>query len=287
MTTWHHGWRFSACVVGLLLVVSAPAADEPAARREKIVKLFVDELVPIKPGKDKFPASFKMGTDEKDAPPTEKPLVTIAFPQPFAMAKYEVTQELYEVVMGKNPSKWKGPRNSVEMVSWDEANQFCEKLTAELHDRKLLAKDQVIRLPSEAEWEYCCRAGTTTQYSFGDKVDDLGAHAWFKGNSKGEDPPVGRKKPNAWGLYDMHGYVWEWCAWEWCADDWRKNHEGAPADGSARRVKDAKERVVRGGSWADAAEMCRSAYRQGVASDKRSDTIGFRCVQTAAPKKEK
>src|SRR5207248_9146766 len=107
-------------------------------------------------------------------PDTEKPVVTITLKSPFAMAKYEVTQELYEAVAGKNPSKWKGPRNSVEMVSWDEANDFCRKATAELRKRKLIGADEVIRLPSEAEWEYACRAGTTTRYSFGDDAKDLG-----------------------------------------------------------------------------------------------------------------
>ena len=209
----------------------------------------------------------------------EKPAIAVTFREPFSMAKYEVTQELYEAIMGKNPSKWKGPRNSVEMVSWNEANEFCRKLTAEMHESKLLAKDQIIRLPSEAEWEYGCRAGSTTRYTFGDKVAYLLDYAWFKENSKGEDPPVGRKKPNAWGLYDMHGYVWEWCA-----DAWHKNHDGAPTDGTARQERDSKERVVRGGSWADSADSCRSAYRQGEAADKRSDTIGFRCVHAAAPK---
>src|SRR5205807_8512642 len=153
-------WLGFGALAALLFVAPSPAADEPAAKREKIMKLFVEELVPIRPGKDKFPASFKMGSAENDAPAAEKPPVAVTFREPFAMAKYEVTQELYEAVRGKNPSKWKGPRNSVEMVSWDEANEFCRKLTTELHERKLLATDQLIRLPSEAEWEYCCRAGT-------------------------------------------------------------------------------------------------------------------------------
>jgi formylglycine-generating enzyme required for sulfatase activity len=279
MTTHCHWFGFGALAVLLFAVVPAPA-DEPEAQREKILKRFVEELVPIRPGKDPFPASFKMGSAEDDAPRAEKPQVTVKFREPFAMAKYEVTQELYEAVTGKNPSKWKGPRNSVEMVSWDEANDFCRRLTEELHERKLLPQDQLIRLLSEAEWEYCCRAGTTTRFSFGDKADDLKDYAWFKGNSRGEDPPVGKKKPNAWGLYDMHGYVWEWCA-----DAWNKDHEGAPTDGTARAAKDVNERVVRGGSWNDAADACRSAIRQGRPLDTRSDTIGFRCVQAAAPKK--
>ena len=280
MTTHCHWLGFGALAVLLLAVVPAPA-DEPDAQREKILKRFTEELVPIRPGKDPFPASFKMGSAEKDAPAAEKPQVTATFREPFAMAKYEVTQELYQAVIGKNPSRWNGPRNSVEMVSWDEANEFCRKLTAQLHERKLLPRDQLIRLPSEAEWEYCCRAGTTTRYSFGDKADDLGDYAWFKGNSAGNDPPVGKKKPNAWGLYDMHGYVWEWCA-----DAWHKDHEGAPTDGTARAAKDVKERVVRGGSWNDGADAARSAFRQGRPADTRSDAVGFRCVRAAAPKKE-
>ena len=267
------------CIAVLFMAMTA--ADEPDAKRAKILQRFVEELVPITPGKDKFPASYKMGSADNSAPASEKPQIEVTIREPFSMAKYEVTQELYEAVMGKNPSKWKGPRNSVEMVNWDEANEFCRRLTAEFHDRKLLAKDQMIRLPSEAEWEYCCRAGTTTRYSFGDKAADLGDYAWYKDNSAGNDPPVGAKKPNPWGLYDMHGYVREWCA-----DAWHQNHEGAAADGSPRAVKDNKERVLRGGSWAGSADTCRSAYRQGESLDTRSDKIGFRCVQAAAPKKE-
>src|SRR5262249_29656878 len=140
---------------------------------------------------------------------------------------------------------------------------------------KLLKDDEVIRLPTEAEWEYACRAGTgNSKYSFGDKAEELGAHAWYKANSKGKDPPVGKKKPNAWDLYDMHGYIWEWCQ-----DSWHPSYEGAPKDGSAWLDKDGKERVIRGGSWNDEAEKCRSAYRHHVAAETRSDTIGFRCVR--------
>src|SRR5204862_3227322 len=125
-------------------------------------------------------------------------------------AKYEVTQELYEVVMGKNPSRWKGPRNSVEMASWNEANDFCRKITAELRKRKLLGDEEEIRLPTEAEWEYACRAGTKTAYSFGDDPEKLGEYAWLTDNSDDKYHKVGTKKPNPWGLHDMHGNVAEW-----------------------------------------------------------------------------
>ena len=258
----------------LLLGAFALAADQAKPDpKEAILRRFVEEFVPLKPGTDPHPASFKMGS-EGDVPAAEKPAHAVTFKYAFAMAKYEVTQELFGTVMGQNPSKWKGPRNSVDKVTWAEANEFCRKATAELRLLKLIGGNEVIRLPTEAEWEYACRAGTTTRYSFGDDPAGLKDYAWFKENSKGEDPPVGKKKPNAWGLYDMHGYIWEWCQ-----DAWHPSYEGAPADGSARDAKDAKERVLRGGAWPDPADMCRSAYRFKAAVDVKSDAIGFRCVR--------
>ncbi len=224
----------SAAIILVLPSIPIHADDKtPTGDKDKILRRFADEFVMLTPGKGAFPASFSMGGGAA----SEKPAHEIIFRAPFAMHKYEVTQELYEAVMGKNPSKWKGPRNSVEMVSWDEANDFCRKAATELRTRKLLAKDEVIRLPTEAEWEYACRAGSKTRYCFGDKEAELKEYAWFKGNSKGEDPPVGKKKPNAWGLYDMHGYVWEWTA-----DAWHDDYKGAPADGRAWDEKEAKER---------------------------------------------
>ena len=243
----------------------------PYRNKEDALKLFAGEFVSITPGKGKFPASFRMGS--ADGPKSERPAHEVKLSKPFALAKYEVTQELYQAVMGKNPSKWQGPRNSVEMVSWKEAVEFCRKATAEMRERKLIGADEVIRLPSEAEWEYACRAGTATPYSF--PAADIKDYCWFKGNSKGYDPPVGAKKANPWGLYDMHGYIWEWCA-----DGWHADYAGAPADGSAWGEKDAREHAIRGGSWNDPAESCRSAVRAARAADFRSDTVGFRCVRS-------
>jgi formylglycine-generating enzyme required for sulfatase activity len=268
-----------------MLVVTAlmlPAQDKPADKGDKILRLFMDEFVTLTPGKGRFPASFEMGSSATSAPASEKPVVTVRFKTPFAVAKYEVTQELYQLVIGVNPAKWKGPRNSVEMVNWNEANTFCTKVTALLHKKKLLRAGEVIRLPSEAEWEYAARAGTKTAWSFGDKAEDIGAYAWFKDNSKGEDPPVGRKKPNPWGLYDMHGYVSEWCA-----DAWHGNLKGLSTSGAPRTDDKAKDRVIRGGSFADPAEQHRSAYRDHKPKTTRSDRIGFRCVKAAAPKESK
>jgi formylglycine-generating enzyme required for sulfatase activity len=267
---------------GLTLAAGAADSPSPAARQEAILKRFIKEFVPLTPGKGKYPASFQMGSG-KDGSKKEQPAFKVTFKAPFALARYEVTQELYEAIMGRNPSRWKGPRNSVEMVSWKEANDFCRKVTAELRRRKLLVKDEVIRLPTEAEWEYACRAGSTTLYSFGNSAKELKKHAWYKDNSKGEDPPVGKKRPNAWGLYDMHGYVWEWCL-----DAWHPNYKGAPTDGSAWEARDAKERVLRGGSWKDDADHCRSGYRHHLTPDQRDDAVGFRCVRSRdlQPKKK-
>jgi formylglycine-generating enzyme required for sulfatase activity len=273
MDRWHSA--LTVCLAGLITLLSAAAAAPQADSADAILRRFAAEFVLLTPGTGTFPAGLRMG-------PAGEPQVTITFRAPFAIARYEVTQELYEAIVGRNPSRWKGQRNSVEMVSWNEANEFCRKATAELRKKNLLDVAVEIRLPSEAEWEYACRAGTTTAYSFGDDPADLRDHAWFKGNSKGEDPPVGRKKPNAWGLFDMHGYVWEWCA-----DTWSPTVEGLPAVGTPRNARDAKDRVLRGGSWADEAQRCQSAFRHHATAEFRSDTIGFRCVRAAAVKNTK
>src|SRR5262245_38515449 len=252
------------------LLWSKDLPPDTIKRKDAILKLFAEEFVALTPGKGKFPADFMMGSAK--GPATEQPAHKVTLKQPFAVAKYEVTQELYFVVMGVNPAKWKGPRNSVEMVDFDDAKKFCESVTQELRKLKLLGEDEIIRLPSEAEWEYFARAGTTTPWSFGDDEKELGKYSWYKPNSPGNDPPVGKKLPNPWGLYDIHGYVGEWCE-----DTYQDSYDGAPADGSAWVKADAKERIVRGGSFADAADQVRSAYREHRDSTFKSDKIGLRC----------
>jgi outer membrane protein assembly factor BamB len=256
--------------LGLLDVEPA----QPAIDKDKLLRTFVDEMVPLTPGKDKFPASFTMGSDKR-SPPQEQPAHKVTFAYGFQMAKHETTQELYEALMGGNPSRWKGPRNSVEMVSWAEAQEFCERATAALRQRKWIGTDEVIRMPTEAEWEYACRAGTATNYSFGDDPGLLGQYGWFTGNAKGNDPPVGAKKANSWGLYDMHGYVWEWCL-----DAWREDYAGAPGDGSPVKADNPTKHVIRGGAWTATADACRSAFREAAVADARQADIGFRCVRT-------
>lgn len=261
------------CLVILpLLAIAQP--KPPFKDREAALKLFASEFVAITPGKGKFPADFKMGT--ADGKKEEQPVRTVKMTYPFHMARYEVTQELYKAIMGVNPAKWKGPRNSVEMLTHDEASEFCRKATAEMRKLKLLAADEEVRLPTEAEWEYCCRAGTTTPYSFGE-LKEIDAHCWYAKNAPGNDPPVGSKKGNAWGLHEMHGYVWEWVA-----DTWHPDYKDAPTDGTARRDRDVKQFVIRGGGFNSPAERCRSAAREGRDVGFKSDALGFRCVRAKA-----
>ena len=257
---------------GLVLLTCVLLGAEPTAEQRELLKVFRDEFVEITPGEGKFPKSFQMGRAEGGSP-AEAPATKITFGHKFSIAKYEVPQNLWQAVMGANPSRWKGKRNSVEMLTHAEAAQFCAKATELMRSAKMIDANHVVRLPTEAEWEYCARAGTTTVYSFGDSVDDLGKFAWFTGNAAGNDPPVGAKQPNAWGLYDMHGYLWEWCA-----DAWQPTLEGTPTDGTARKVADAKKHVVRSGSWKDKADRLTSSFRLGIDSVTLDDAVGLRCV---------
>jgi formylglycine-generating enzyme required for sulfatase activity len=269
-----------SCWLSLLGLTGAAYAgdkkkqEDPTPRKEAILKLFASEFVDITPGKNKFPESFIMGS-EKGGHDNERPAHKVTFKYSFAMAKYEVTQELYHVVMGKNQAEFQGLRNGMDRVNWNDASDFCDKATKLLRDAKLITAKERIRVPSEAEWEYCCRAGTTTAWSFGDDVKEIGKYAWWKENSKGEDPPVGKKLPNAWGLYDMHGYVWEWCA-----DPWHPDYKDAPTDGSARAKADSPDRVLRGGAYPDPADKLRCAYRHHADPKSQSGAIGFRCVKS-------
>src|SRR5262249_23369062 len=226
-------FAFALCLLclaggtGAQEVKKKPLPD-PTPRRDAILKLFVEEFLAITPGTGKFPESFMMGT-EKGGHDNERPAHKVTFKCSFAIAKYEVTQDLYHVVVGRNPAEFQGLRNGIDKVNWHEANEFCQRATNLLRERKFIAEKERIRLPSESEWEYCCRASTTTAWSFGDDMRELGKYAWFKDNSAKEDPPVGKKLANPWGLYDMHGYVWEWCL-----DPWHPDYQDAPRDGSAR-----------------------------------------------------
>jgi formylglycine-generating enzyme required for sulfatase activity len=219
---------------------------------------------------------FWMGTSEG-----EPASYSDEFPQhkvrvsPFLIAKYPVTQAQWKAIaslpeiereLKSDPSYYKGDdRRPVEYISWYDAVEFCQRLSR--------ATGREYRLPSEAEWEYACRAGTTTPFHFGEKIlPDL---ANYVESSRGKTTPVGRfQVANRFGLYDMHGNVWEWCA-----DSWHDNYEGAPTDGSAWITETENTIVVRGSSWINQPDFCRCAYRYYSYSRASSfNNIGFRVV---------
>jgi formylglycine-generating enzyme required for sulfatase activity len=191
----------------------------------------------------------------------------------FWMGKTEVTQEQYEAVMGKNPSNFKGGKNPVEEVSWNDAADFCRKLTDKVGRASSPAKS--FRLPTEAEWEYACRAGSTTRFCFGDSDNGLDEYAWYDGNSGKTTHPVGEKKANEWGLYDMHGNVYEWCG-DWCADKYSAGSAKNPTG-----LSSGSFREFRGGCWGNPARYCRSAFRSGFVPGGAHYILGFRAVVPA------
>jgi formylglycine-generating enzyme required for sulfatase activity len=197
--------------------------------------------------------------------------VTIS--QDYYLGVTEVTQAQYEKMMGKNPSYFQGAKVGnantdlpVENVSWDDAVEFCKKLSDLPEEKKA---GRVYRLPTEAEWEYACRSGSKSAYSFGESSKSLGDYAWFDENSNGQTNPVGQKKPNAWGLYDMLGNVWEWCS------DWYDEYPKGAVSDPTGPIK-GSVRVYRGGSWRNVPAGCRSAGRRRSAPSLRGDDLGFR-----------
>jgi formylglycine-generating enzyme required for sulfatase activity len=209
---------------------------------------------------------FRMGSTDGHA--DERPVHTVRISQPFYLGIHAVTQGQWEAAMGNNPSRFTGdPNRPVERVSWEDVQEFIGRLNArEGHT--------LYRLPTEAEWEYAARAGSTTAYCFGDDSHRLGEYAWYSENAGRQTHPVGTLQPNAWGLYDMHGNVWEW------VQDWYGKYAAepvtdpqGPALGSAR--------VYRGGSWSYGAGYCRSAYRRHDAPGYRYGGLGFRLLRTA------
>ena len=223
--------------------------------------------------------SFKMGSpaSEKGRSESESPQHQVNVPA-FSMGKFVVTQEQYQQIMGKNPSYFtqKGAKRPVEKVSWNDAVEFCQKLSQKT--------GREYRLPSEAEWEYACRAGTTTPFHFGETITTElanydGTYTYAsepKGKYLQQTTDVGSFPPNAFGLYDMHGNVWEWCQ-----DDWHENYIDAPKDGSVWTSRSGDTKMMRGGSWFINPHYCRSASRYDtyrVERDVIFSSVGFRVV---------
>ena len=205
--------------------------------------------------------TFQMGSNELN---WAKPIHKVSI-DAFWIAKYQTTQAQYEAIMGENPSAFKGPNNPVECVSWNEAVEFCRRLSEKNKLR--------FALPTEAQWEYACRSRSAARYCFGDSERELDDYGWYDKNSEGRTHPAGGKKPNNWGLYDMHGNVWEWCV-----DTWHSNYNEALIDRNAIESSKSPCHVFRGGGWGNLPELCRSASRGWYGPGVRDIILGFRVV---------
>ena len=213
---------------------------------------------------------FEMGSN--DGGKNEKPVHKVKISGPFHMGKYVVTQAQYEKVMGNNPSHFKDENLPVETVTYIDAEEFCKKVS------KITGKP--IRLPTEAEWEYACRAGTKTKFNTGDNDAALEQAGWFVGNSNNKTHPVGQKNPNAWGLYDMHGNVWQWCE-DWYEEDFYVKSDAENPHGPAN----GSHRTARSGSFGGSSGDCRSALRYYFVPSDYGRSIGFRVVVAPASSK--
>lgn len=254
--------------LGVLLAIAGLAASGPAwtqtaesagdaitAESKAVTNSIGMEFRSIQPGK------FMMGGGGSDDQPVHEVTIT----KPFLIGVHAVTERQYERVMGGNQAELKGVRRPRERVSWNAAKDFCRKLSE--------MENVEYRLPTEAEWEYACRAGTSTEFYWGDKFDPQ--YAWIEWNSGGTAQNVGARRPNPWGLFDMSGNVWEWC------EDWYDGGDaGSGAQVDPKGPSDGKYRVLRGGSWNGPPEYCRSASRDYLNPDSRTGSLGFRVVRT-------
>jgi formylglycine-generating enzyme required for sulfatase activity len=254
-----------------------PPAAEPSAPKIVATKSGI-EMVLVPAGR------FKMGSGKAGESPAHE--VEIAA---FLMDRCEMTQANYAKLVKINGSHFKGADRPVEMISWGDAVLYCNKRSRdegltpcyneETGECNFAANGY--RLPTEAEWEYACRAGSTADYCFGPDASQLTEYAWFAGNSGRETHAVGQKKPNAWGLYDMHGNVAEWCN-----DVYAKDYSGK-GEAASRKPDEDPPRVLRGGAWTSKPDECRSAFRVGEDPGSQDacfarDAVGFRCVRRAA-----
>ncbi len=219
--------------------------------------------------------SFMMGAlvDEIDAISDEYPRHWVNINYDFWMSRYELTQQQWQAIYGTNPSFFQDDNRPVEQVSWDDVHQFLDTLNSQ-------TESAPFRLPSEAEWEYACRSGednTRFHWGYDTTYQALYRYAWFDNVSDGQSHEIGLKRPNNWGLYDMHGNVWEWC------EDWyHSTYDGAPIDGSAwTTIGNRNTRVRRGGGWNYGRSECRSAYRFRTSPSSRFSSQGLRLVKDA------
>jgi acetoin utilization deacetylase AcuC-like enzyme/formylglycine-generating enzyme required for sulfatase activity len=270
-----------SCLLLILPVISGcRRAEDTASTPDVITTQSGLEMVAIPGG------WFQMGSDKWQADESPAHRVWIS---PFWMDRYEVVQEQFKKFQFPDPSHFKNPKSPLDQINWTDAAMYCNERSLaeglepcydeETWDCNFAANGY--RLPTEAEWEYACRAGGNSKYSFGNDIRKLKAHAWFDDNSSGKTHPVGQKKPNPWGLYDMHGNVSEWCNGFYSEDYYEQSPQRNP-----KGPPKGQERVLRGGAWNSSADSCRSTYRASDPSINdtclASDAIGFRCVRRTA-----
>ena len=260
-------WVLAAPVVAVVSIAAAvawwagamkPLAQDKTQEQASVTNGIGMEFVAIPGG------SYTMGSDApaEEAPPHQ---VMVA---PFYLGKYEVTQAQWQAVMGYNPSAYPHPQRPVDQVTWLEVQSFIDKLNRAENTSRY-------RLPSEAEWEYAARAGSSTPWFFGDDAAVLERFAWVNKSGDIGTRPVGRGVPNPWGLYDMYGNVWEWVQ-----DCWHDNYAGAPPEAAVWSGGDCSLRMLRGGGWNSPPAFARSAVRGSYAPYLNDNANGFRLVRS-------
>ncbi|MBF0175525.1 MAG: formylglycine-generating enzyme family protein [Magnetococcales bacterium] len=271
--------RFCCLTLFGWLVAAASVAAQPTGHgpvRTESVKVYANrlgmEFVLIPSG------TFMMGSDKNfdaEAFPDEMPQHRVTIGKPFYLGKYEVTQAQWVAVMQENPSKFRARDLPVDQVSWSDVQEFIRRLN-------IMEKTTTYRLPTEAEWEYACRAGSTTSRFWGNRVDEMSLYAWFDGDSRNEMHPVGQLRPNAFGLHDILGNIWEFVQDAYQEQAYKKH---APVD--PLYEENNSNRVYRGGSWDGTSWYVRCANRGGISGEERRESLGFRVARSAArPKGE-
>jgi formylglycine-generating enzyme required for sulfatase activity len=264
--------------LGIVVALSAPAAGwaqtpSPSPSPTSPTTTLKDcsdcpELAIIAPG------SFAMGGRELEpegrSEPDELPIHQVKIGTGFALGVTDVTQAEWTAIMGSNPSQYEDAGKPVETVSWDDAQEFLRRLSQKTGKQ--------YRLPTEAEWEYAARAGSTTLWWFGDDKSSLRDYAWYQLNAGGQTHVVKKRLPNPWGLYDMYGNVWQWVS-----DCYHPNYKGAPTDGQAWLTASCGKRVIRGGSWRSDDDDASSIERGSALPSKRSGILGFRVARSLTP----